>query len=131
MKPIEAYWKLDHTICMNSNEGNIKWNIDNKDDKTLYGENQEGYDPIDTDCKSIDEAIDCLETIEKAVKALDIIKKYNSKCSDNKIRLSCYDRPEWLDKEPLHMDYLIIGNACFEITKEECEILREVLKDAD
>ncbi len=66
-----ALWKLDHTICMNSNENNIKWNIDNKDDPELYGEDQEGYNPDDTDCKSIEEAIDCLELLEEALNILE------------------------------------------------------------
>lgn len=116
MKPIESYWKIDHTICMNSNEGNIKWNIDNKDDKTLYGENQEGYDPIDTDCKSIDEAIDCLETIEKAVKALDIIREKQVDISS----LNCAETVE---------QYNIKENGFIPLTQEEFELLKEVLKN--
>ena len=63
LKCTKSFWKLDHTICMNNNEGNIKWNIDD--------------DPIDiddTDCKSIEEAIDCLDDIGYATWALTFIK---------------------------------------------------------
>ena len=67
----KALWKLDHTICMNINENNIRWNIDNKDDPELYGEDKEGYNPDDTDCKSAEEAIDCLELLEEALNKLE------------------------------------------------------------
>ena len=57
---------------MNSNENNIRWNIDDinlyKDDKTGK---VSGYDPDDTDCKSIEEAIDCLELLEEAINVLE------------------------------------------------------------
>ena len=123
MKPIEAYWKLDHTICMNSNEGNIKWNIDNKDDKTLYGENQEGYDPIDTDCKSIDEAIDCLETIEKSLKALEIIKEKAVNVFDI-LATSNADYYNMCVTKRISPQYY----SSYFLTQEEYEILKEVLK---
>lgn len=67
-----ALWKLDHTICMNSNEGNIRWNID---DINLYRDDEtgkvSGYDSNDTDCKGIEEAIDCLELLEEALNKLE------------------------------------------------------------
>jgi len=82
-KALRALWKIDHTICMNFNEKNIKWNIDNKDDPTLY-QNGKGYDPEDTDCKSFEDFCDCYDEIETALKdkeeqdkALKIIAKKN------------------------------------------------------
>lgn len=61
-KALIAAWKLDHTICMNANKGNLEFNIDKEED---YG--GEGYDPDDTDCKSINEACECLSIILDAV----------------------------------------------------------------
>lgn len=61
-KALIAAWKLDHTICMNANNGNLEFNIDKEED---YG--GEGYDPDDTDCKSINEACECLSIILDAV----------------------------------------------------------------
>ena len=107
--PIQAYWKLDHTICMN--EKNLKFNIDNKDDPELY-DNGEGYDPIDTDCKSMNEAIDCLETIEAALKALEIIKE---KEVNVRFLISCKNLKEYNDVISDHL------------TQEEYDLLREVL----
>ena len=62
LTPLEALYRLGHTICMNSNEGNIKWNLDPEDD---YPEG--GYDPIDTDCKSTEDAVACLNIIEDGI----------------------------------------------------------------
>lgn len=67
----KALWKLDHTICMNNNEDNLKWNIDDIKDYP-----NGGYDPDDTDCKSIEEAIDCLEDLEEALNLLEYLFKY-------------------------------------------------------
>ena len=61
-KALIAAWKLDHTICMNANKGNLEFNIDKEED---YG--GEGYDPQDTDCKSINEACECLSLILEAL----------------------------------------------------------------
>lgn len=73
----KALWKLDHTICMNSNEDNIRWNIDSSD---LYKDDEtgeiSGYNPDDTDCKSIEEALDCLEDLEEALNMLDYLFKH-------------------------------------------------------
>lgn len=72
-KPSEtlaAYEKLDNTLCLNSSgfvktrkdgtivNGNIEFNMD-KDEHI--------------DCKDIDEMIDCLETIKKALQRLELI----------------------------------------------------------
>lgn len=67
----KALWKLDHTICMNSNAGNLEFNIDKEED---YG--GEGYDPNDTDCKDIKDAINCLEDLEEAVNLLEYLFKH-------------------------------------------------------
>ena len=123
--PIQAYWKLDHTICMN--EKNLKFNLDNKDDPDLY-DNGEGYDPIDTDCKSMNEAINCLETIEAALKALEIIKEKEVNIQYFKICLEvhwdydlfeehCRENNEWEDDTPYK----------YSMKKEEFDLLKEVL----
>ena len=71
MKSLEAYYKIDHTFCMNANEKHIEYNIDKPE---LYGTEYEGtYDPIDTDCKSLEEAIDCLDTIHETIKVANLI----------------------------------------------------------
>ena len=69
-KPIEALWKIDHTICMNSNDKRIEWNIDKPKD---YPEG--GYDEKDTDCKSFDDFCDCYDIIETALKDFEELKK--------------------------------------------------------
>ena len=65
-----ALWKLDHTICMNNNEDNLKWNIDDIKD---YPEG--GYDPDDTDCKSIEEASQCIDLIADDLEILYLVKR--------------------------------------------------------
>lgn len=61
--PIKALWKLDHTICMNANAGTIQFDIDKEVDY-----NGEGYDPEDTDCKDVIEAVQYIDLIEQALK---------------------------------------------------------------
>lgn len=48
-----AYEKLNHTLCLNQNEGNLKFGIDAKGEQI--------------DCKDADEMVDCLEIIEEAL----------------------------------------------------------------
>ena len=52
MSPIEAYHKIDNTICLNNIRKNIEFNID-KDEHI--------------DCKDLDEAFDCLEIIKTKI----------------------------------------------------------------
>jgi len=85
LTPLEALWKIDHTICMNFNDKNIKWNIDNKDDQVLY-KNGDGYDPIDTDCKSFEEFCDCYDIIETALKRLDELDTWINQSDTTKIK---------------------------------------------
>ena len=82
--PIKALWKLDHTICMNALNGNLQFDIDKEAD--YQGE---GYDPDDTDCKSIDEAVEYIELLERTVKEResfkrlglgDLVAKFNRFC---------------------------------------------------
>ena len=47
-----AYEKLNHTLCLNQNEGNLKFGIDN-DNKI--------------DCKDADEMVECLDIIEEVI----------------------------------------------------------------
>lgn len=66
LTPLEALWKIDHTICMNNCESGIKWNIDKPED---YPEG--GYDEKDTDCKSFEDFAECYEMVETALKRLE------------------------------------------------------------
>lgn len=75
MEPIKAYWKVDHTCCMNLH--NIKFNLDKPEDYKQEGKGLE-YDPEDTDCKSVEEMIGCLETIEQAINDLEWLKEHIS-----------------------------------------------------
>ena len=53
---LEAYFKIDNTICLNSQ--NIKFGIDEDDH---------------IDCQNIDEVVNCLETIKEALERLESI----------------------------------------------------------
>ena len=66
-------------------------------------------------------------------KILEALKKCYDQCPDNNkiFKFSYFDRPEWRVKEDgsdLHIDYLIIGNACFIISADERKELEEWLK---
>ena len=63
-KSIQAYDKIDHTICLNFNDGNLKFGLD------TYGD---GPDGGPCDCKNIEEAVTCLGFIYKRLKASDIM----------------------------------------------------------
>ena len=52
MNDKEALEKLDHTLCLNYNEGNLKYNIDNEEH---------------IDCVDMNEMIDCIETVQEAL----------------------------------------------------------------
>ena len=65
IKPREALWKIDHTVCMNKD---IKYNLD---DPAGYKEGD--YDPIDTDCKSTEEYCECYDSLDLAI---DELEKY-------------------------------------------------------
>lgn len=89
-------------------------------------------DIIREDAEDIDDPTFLVEevyNVQVALKALQTIIACNNDCPDNNkvIRLSSYDRPDYLGGEKLHVDYLVIGNACFVISAEERDILREVL----
>ena len=53
----KALYKIDNTICLNNLKQNISWNIDNEKDS----------DPNDTDCKSIEDYINCYDKIERTL----------------------------------------------------------------
>lgn len=60
-KGLEALEKIDHTICMNNLENNIKWDIDKYDHCA---------------CVSVEDFVDCYEIIEKELKApINLINK--------------------------------------------------------
>ena len=65
-----ALWKIDHTICMNFNEHNIKWNIDSPED---YPEG--GYDPYDTDCNDFEDFCNCYDLLNEALNKLEKLLK--------------------------------------------------------
>lgn len=102
MKSLEALEKLDHTICMNVNEKTLQFNID-KD--------------TNADCNSLDEFIDCYETIEQSLKALEIIK--NKKVNVGNIKYCFF----------LMLDKAVYNKTNIELTQEEYDLLKEVLKD--
>lgn len=94
-KVFKAYDKIDNTICLNANDGNIKFGID------TYGDGPDG-DPCD--CKDIYEACQSLDTIltelklsKKNKKILRVLKKV---CSIDPTRCS---QKDWtfLQKEGL------------------------------
>lgn len=47
-----AYEKLNHTLCLNQIEGNLKFSIDDKEH---------------IDCKDADEMVECLDIIEEVI----------------------------------------------------------------
>lgn len=55
-KELKAYFKIDHTLCLNSQ--NIKFGIDADEH---------------IDCQNIDELVNCLETIKKALEERESI----------------------------------------------------------
>ena len=135
MKLLEAFNKLDHTLCLNSPI--LKFNID---DERLYGTPMfEGeYDPSDTDCKSMDEMMDCLNIVEEAlneyedanrerienalaIKAFEIIKKKG---------LS-HEEIFWIEDNCPYARYLDLFSdypAKTIKTEEEYELLKKALR---
>lgn len=124
MKPLEAWNKLDHTLCLNSPAF-----IFNIDDERLYGTEFAGeYDPNNTDCKSMDEMVDCMNVIEKTLKAFEIIKKKG--LTKNEIFMIKMSYPYNEFKETT-TDLYGVGYSEYSLllkTKEEYELLKEVLK---
>lgn len=57
--------KLDHTLCLNHNEGNLKYNIDNEEH---------------IDCIDMNEMLDCVDKVKDSMEVLDILIKYNLVC---------------------------------------------------
>ena len=54
--------KLDHTLCLNHNEGNLKYNIDNE---------------YHIDCVDMNEMLDCVDKVKNSMEVLDILIKYH------------------------------------------------------
>lgn len=111
-KEQSAIWRLDHTICMNFNEGTLKFNIDNPED---YPDGS--YDAQDTDCKDIEDAIECIETLEAAVEAFDIIR--NKKVNVSALLYACFKKKDGLDFYNI--------NFTPSLTKEEYKKLKKEL----
>ena len=59
MNGLEAYHKIDHTICLNNIRKNIEFNID-----------KDGH----IDCNNLNETIDCLEIIKKELEDFNWLK---------------------------------------------------------
>lgn len=69
-------------------------------------------------------------TKDELVNIAEIFASCNNKCPDNNkvFRLASYDRPS--DMGPaLHIDYLIIGNACFIISAEDRALFERYLNE--
>ena len=60
MNNLEALEKIDHTVCLNLNNGTLKFGLDEYDN---------------CDCKDFEEFDECYTLIEKSLKALKIIVK--------------------------------------------------------
>ena len=109
MTGIEAYNKIDNTLCLNSQ--NLKFNIDTEEH---------------IDCKNTEEMVKCLETISKQLEALEIIKK--KRVDVNYLKL-CF-----VDNSPYFENGLEEYNTFREdeeeqLTQEEFELLKELLKN--
>ena len=59
MNSLEALEKIDHTICLNINNGTLKFGLDE-------------YDKCD--CQSVEEFVECYDTIEKELKDYEWLK---------------------------------------------------------
>ena len=96
-KGLKALEKIDHTVCMNNLENNIKWDIDKYDHCA---------------CVSVEDFVECYETIEKELKALEIIK--------DRCELKVY-------KNKLGQCFLEGTNILFPISQKIYDLLKEVL----
>lgn len=94
---LEALEKLNHTVCLNLNNKTLQFNLDKYED---------------CDCKDIKEFCDCYEVIEKALKALEIIRKYI-----------------YVDKPFGIANFIYLNDESEMIPDEEYDLLKEVLKD--
>lgn len=123
MKPLEAWNKLDHTLCLNGPA--LIFNID---DEKLYGTEFEGeYDPNNTDCKSMDEMVDCMNVIEEALKEYEGAKSHidalNRERVENALIIKAFEIIKGIDKNAL----LQFISVCVK-DQEEYELLKEVLE---
>ena len=66
--------KLDHTLCLNHNEGNLKYNIDNE---------------YHIDCVDMNEMLDCVDKVKNSMEVLDILIKYHSDFIEVKVNNAC------------------------------------------
>lgn len=89
---LEAYFKIDNTLCLNSQ--NLKFGID--EDEHI-------------DCQNIDEVVNCLETIKEALQRLEAIDNANPsevlECLEKarKVLTKMFGK-EVLDKEGINFD---------------------------
>jgi len=98
MTGLEALEKIDHTVCLNNLAKNIVWNIDKEEN---------------CDCESVEQFVDCYDTIEKELKVLEIIK--NKKV----------DIRRFIQYTHNLFDYN--AGVWNELTQQEYDLLKEVL----
>lgn len=103
---LKALEKLNHTICLNNNEGTLKFGLDDLDH---------------IDCNTLYEFVDCYNTIEQSLKAFEIIKTkqvdlhtVNNVKSCREYNLKMMGRYAYYENKTL--------------TEEEYDLLKEILK---
>ena len=139
-KELESLYKIGHTCCLNCH--NIKYGI--IDD-----------DPNDRDCKDMEEMAECLNTVEEALKDYESRKVFLDNVDNNVVVFE--PKEVWEEKNKKLKALEIIkskevdvswfkyclqtrrndttalraynANGDIEITVEEYELLKEVLKD--
>lgn len=138
LSPLEAYYKLDHTCCLNSSKMEYGIITDSKDN----------------DCKSIYEMADCLDIIETALKDYELYEKILKDYGFNfaNFREACFTLAQFrgsgftnIEKKLKALEIIkatwklsfydeeqmITIDNCYSITfhnKEEFDLLKEVLK---
>ena len=105
MTGIEALGKIDNTICLNSLEKNIRWNIDESQHR---------------DCKNIEECFKCCDTIKKELTALEIIKETPEFAWYVMMYKNAYEMIE--DRKSFRLDESV------EELEEKFRLVKEVLK---
>lgn len=103
-KELEAYFKIDHTLCLNSQ--NIKFGMDADEH---------------IDCQNVDELVNCLETIKNALEEREAINNVNPSEA-----LECLER---LDKEYASIESDDFDN-CFNTIKQALLELKSI-KEAE
>ena len=136
LSPLEAYYKLDHTCCLNDNK--MKYGLIKPEDCE--------DDPEDKDCNNVEEMIYCLELVETALKeyegAKNHIEALNKERVENSIKIKAFEIIKEKRVNVLELytcaDYetyisffkMYNWNGEYDkyiLTKEEYDLLKEVL----